>query len=88
MNRKHLVHRTIAPRLSELLNEAYDLLKMATPEAIHFAVLFYDNGEEIQTRIIPMGDGDVKEIFDVTEKTVRYIAHTDEDNNFVRGEER
>lgn len=87
MNRKHLVHRTIAPRMSELLSEVYDLLKMTTPEAKHFSVLFYDNGAEIQTRIIPMGDEDMKEIFDVTKKSVRYIAHTDEDNNFVKGEE-
>lgn len=87
MNRKHLIHRTIAPRLSELFNEGYDLLKMVNPEAKHFAVLFYDDGEEIKTRIVPMSDEDMKEVFDVTQKSVRYIAHTDENSNFVKGEE-
>ncbi len=87
MNRKHLVHRTIAPRMSELLDEVYDLLKMATPESKNFTVLIRDNGGEIQTRIIPMGDKSMADIFEVSETSVKYIAHTDEDNNFVKGEE-
>lgn len=87
MKGKHLVHRTIAPRVSGPLDEVYSLLKMATPEVKNFTILIRDNGGEIQTRIIPMSDKCMADIFEVSENSVKYIAHTDEDNNFVRGEE-
>ena len=88
MKRKFLVHRTIAPRLSELFNEIYDLLKMATPGATDFSVLIHNDGKEIQTRIVPMMPKDMDDIFKATQETVKYIAHTDKDNNFTKGEEK
>ena len=88
MNRKFLAHRTVAPRLSELFNEAYDLLKAATPGVKNFTVLIHDNGEEIQTRIIPMMNEHMADIFEASESSVKYVAHTDENSNFIKGEEK
>lgn len=88
MKGKFLAHRTVAPRLSELFNEAYEILKMTNPEATDFSVLIRDNGKEIQTRIVPMTSKDMDDIFEVTQGTIGYIAHTDESNNFISGEEK
>lgn len=87
MKGKFLTHRTVAPRLSELFNEAYSLLKMTTPGTTDFSVLIRDDGKEIQTRIVLMTPRDMDDIFKVTQETVEYIAHTDENNNFTKGEE-
>lgn len=88
MKGKFLAHRTVAPRLSELFNEAYKLLKMTNPGTTDFSVLIRDDGKEIQTRIIPMMSKDMDDIFKVTQETIEYIAHTDDDNNFISGEEK
>lgn len=88
MKGKFLAHRTVAPLLSELLDEVYDLLKMTAPGVTDFSVLIRDDGEEIQTRIIPMTPKDMDDIFETTQETIKYIAHTDKDNNFIKGEEK
>ena len=88
MNRKFLVHRTVAPRLSELFSETYELLKTVHPEAKNFAVLIRDEGDEIKTRILPMTERAITELLDISDDKVSYIVHTDGDSNFIKGEER
>ena len=87
MKGKFLVHRTIAPRLSELLGETYDLLKIVHPDAKNFAVLISDDDEEIKTRVLPMTDRAMDELYEASNDRVRYTAHTDAEHNFTKGEE-
>ena len=88
MKGKFLVHRTVAPRLSELLGEVHSLLKIVHPNIKNFAVLIRDDGGEIKTRILPLTDHSMGELYEVSDEKVRYIAHTDENSNFIRGEEK
>ena len=88
MRGKFLIHRTVAPRLSELLDEVYDLLKVVNSDAHNFTILIRDNGEEIQTRVFPMDSKDMEELFDTINHSIKYVAHTDENSNFIRGEEK
>ncbi len=88
MNRKFLVHRTVAPQISKLLNDLYDHLKTVNPDVDDFIIMIHDDGPEIQTRIMPMRGADMVELFHKSSDMVKYIAHTDENNNFVSGEEK
>ena len=88
MNRKFLVHRTVAPRLSELFSESFELLKNVNPRAKNFAVLIRDEGDEITTRILPLTERAIAELFNISDDKVSYIAHTDEDSEFIKGEEK
>ena len=88
MSRKHLAHRTVAPRLSELFDEVYNILTLVHPDTKAFGILFRENNDDIQTRILPMDSEDMDEMFEISEKTVGYAVQTDEENNFVKGEER
>ncbi len=88
MNRKFLIHRTIAPHLSELFNEIYDSLTTVHPGVKNFAILLHDCGDNIQTRILPLTEKAMKDMADATEGKVKYVAYTDEESNFIKGEEK
>ena len=89
-SRKFLKERTIAPRISELLSEVYDTLTLVTPNTQNFIILLgTPKGEDIMAaRIIPTDLESMKEMMGDTDGAVRYIAHTDGDNNFIKGEEK
>ena len=88
MKGKFLAHRTVAPRLSELLSETFTLLKKVYPDIRNFAVLIHDDGEEIKTRVMPLTDNEMGELYEASDDKVRYVAHTDENSNFIKGEEK
>lgn len=88
MKGKFLVHRTIAPRLSELLSEAYELLKKVHPNDKNFALLISYDEKEIKTRVIPLTNNEMNELYESSDDKVRYIAYTDGNSNFIRGEEK
>lgn len=88
MSRKNLVHRTIAPRLSELVTEMYELLEKAHPDTKNFVLLIRNDEEEIRARILPLTDNAMNELYEVSNDKVTYIAHTDEEHNFIGGEEK
>ena len=88
MKGKFLVHRTVAPQISKLLNDLYDHLKTVNPGVEDFIIMIHDDGPEIQTRIMPMRGADMVELFHESSDSVEYVAHTDENNNFVSGEEK
>ena len=84
---KNLARRTIAPRLSELITEVYELLEKALPNTKNFAVLVSGDEEEINTRILPLTSKEMNEICEVSNDEIGYIAHTDKEHNFIGGEE-
>lgn len=88
MNRKFLVHRTVAPHLSELFNELYDALVLVNPNTDNFAVLIHNGGDEIQARVMPMSEKAMGELIGVSNNKIKYVAHVDEHGNFTKGEEK
>lgn len=88
MKGKFLVHRTIAPRLSELLSELHSVLTIVHPNTKNFAVLIHDDGEEIKTRVLPLTDHAMDELYEVSNDKITYTAYTDGEHNFTRGEEK
>lgn len=88
MKGKFLVHRTVAPRLSELLSETHSLLKIVHPNTKNFAVLIRDDGGEIKTRVLPLTDRAMGELYEISNDKVSYTVHTDENSNFISGEEK
>lgn len=87
-SRENLVRRTVASRLSKLIAEVYELLEAVHPNTKNFAVLINAEEKEVEARILPLTSKEMNRICEASEKYVRYTAYTDEDNNFVRGEER
>lgn len=85
---KNLVCRTITPHLSKLVDETYGLLKLANPDMKDFVLLIRCDEKEIKTRILPLTDRAMNELYEVSDDKVSYIAHTDEEYNFTGGEEK
>lgn len=74
--------------MSKLLNDLYYNLKKVNPSVEDFIIMIHDDGPEIQTRIMPMRGADMVELFHESSDSVKYVAHTDENNNFISGEEK
>lgn len=86
MAKRYLAQRAASPRLSEMLNGVYDILQAVQPNTNNFLVMFRDTGDVLQTRIMPVDDKTMDDLYTSSEDEVNYVATTDENNNFV-GEE-
>ena len=82
MSNKYMAQKAVAPYLSKLFKEAQKWLK-ATSGYDNYVILINGKDEETQTRIFPMDDKEMEEMFKISDKQIKYNVHTDEAHNVI-----
>lgn len=86
MSREFMAERAAAPFLSRRLDDVYRMLRAVNPKVKNFSMIMRDDGDDVQTRIIPLSDEEAEVAFSLSDDLVSYAVATDEEHRVIEEE--